>query len=153
MATAGVYQNSDGGWVWRCECGAEPGKYWTSRELARDSYKDHRLRHCERNNPTKTVGVTEEDQWAEREAGSELPKDKPPARERKGKMAKKKTTKKAAKGKAGIKVDLGAMGVDKLLGTGNVNTKIEVVVPQASQRAVEKVEKAGGSVKLTAGSQ
>ena len=43
-------------------------------------------------------------------------------------------------------VDLTAMGIDKLLGSGQIRTGLSVVVGEASARAVEKVEAAGGSV-------
>jgi len=43
-------------------------------------------------------------------------------------------------------VDLTAMGIDKLLGSGQVRTALTVIVEEASARAVEKIEGAGGSV-------
>lgn len=43
-------------------------------------------------------------------------------------------------------VDLGAMGVDKLLGTGDIGAPVDVVVAQASAAAREKIESCGGSV-------
>jgi len=49
-----------------------------------------------------------------------------------------------------FKVDLGKMGVGKLLGSGKVSGKFAVTVESASKRAVEKVEAAGGSVTVTA---
>ena len=51
-----------------------------------------------------------------------------------------------AKGAGAYQVDLTAIGVDKLLGTGNLRSKFTVKVKMASARAVEKVQKAGGSV-------
>jgi len=45
-------------------------------------------------------------------------------------------------------VDLSKLGFDKLLGTGNLTKKINVTANYASASAVEKVKKAGGSVKL-----
>jgi large subunit ribosomal protein L15 len=47
-----------------------------------------------------------------------------------------------------IELDLSALGVNKLLGTGNVSVKYEIKVQKASQKAVEKVESAGGKVIL-----
>lgn len=44
-------------------------------------------------------------------------------------------------------VDLGDMGIDKLLGSGRVNQELEIQVENASASAVEKVESAGGEVK------
>jgi len=40
------------------------------------------------------------------------------------------------------------MGIDKLLGSGQVRSGLKVIVDEASARAVEKVEEAGGSVEL-----
>ena len=51
---------------------------------------------------------------------------------------------KAAKGVYSI--DLTALGVDKLLGTGSIGYKLHVTVAQASARAVDKIVAAGGSV-------
>ena len=43
-------------------------------------------------------------------------------------------------------VDLTAAGIDKLLGNGNIATKVTVTVAEASEKAVEKIKAAGGSV-------
>ncbi|MCH1541129.1 MAG: uL15 family ribosomal protein [Candidatus Poseidonia sp.] len=51
-----------------------------------------------------------------------------------------------AKGES--KVDLTAMGIDKLLGSGQIRSAITVVVEHASARAMEKVEAAGGSIEM-----
>ncbi|MCD6383686.1 MAG: uL15 family ribosomal protein, partial [Thermoplasmata archaeon] len=51
------------------------------------------------------------------------------------------------KGKS-YEVDLGALGYDKLLGAGKINVPIVVKVERASRGAVEKIESAGGEVKL-----
>ncbi len=48
-------------------------------------------------------------------------------------------------------VDLGSMGIDKLLGSGQISEAISVTVDHASARAVEKVEAAGGSITLSEG--
>lgn len=47
-----------------------------------------------------------------------------------------------------IEIDLKALGIDKLLGTGKVGAKYQIKVSKASARAVEKVEQAGGKVIL-----
>jgi len=43
-------------------------------------------------------------------------------------------------------IDLSKMGVDKLLGSGNVSTSLNVVVSDCSENAKEKIEAAGGSI-------
>ena len=43
-------------------------------------------------------------------------------------------------------VDLDRLGYNKLLGTGDVNTKMQVKVKSFSKRAKEKLEKAGGEL-------
>ena len=43
-------------------------------------------------------------------------------------------------------VDLEAMGVDKLLGSGSLGTAMEVKVAEATESAKQKVEKAGGHI-------
>jgi large subunit ribosomal protein L15 len=43
-------------------------------------------------------------------------------------------------------VDLTSKGIDKLLGSGQIRTGLTVIVEEASARAVEKVEAAGGTV-------
>jgi large subunit ribosomal protein L15 len=50
----------------------------------------------------------------------------------------------AADGKK--KIDLTALGYEKLLGGGSVSTAFDVTVPTASGSAVAKIEAAGGSV-------
>lgn len=47
-------------------------------------------------------------------------------------------------------VNLEALGYDALLGTGIVNFAIDVTVPRASAKAIEKIEKLGGTVTETA---
>ncbi len=51
---------------------------------------------------------------------------------------------KEQKGK--ISIDLGAAGYDKLLGSGSITKSLEVTVDYATQRAISKIEQAGGSV-------
>ncbi|MFH1589778.1 MAG: uL15m family ribosomal protein [archaeon] len=46
------------------------------------------------------------------------------------------------------KIDLSKKGYDKLLGMGNTSKKYEISVSYASESAIKKIEKAGGSVSL-----
>jgi large subunit ribosomal protein L15 len=48
-------------------------------------------------------------------------------------------------GKA-IKVDLTKMGVDKLLGSGQISTAVDVMVVDCTETAKQKVELAGGHI-------
>jgi len=48
-----------------------------------------------------------------------------------------------------IIVNLVELGVHKLLGSGRINNRVKVIVPKASEQAVEKVSEAGGEVVLT----
>lgn len=43
-------------------------------------------------------------------------------------------------------VNLTEMGVDKLLGTGAVRDKMEIVVSETSERAKQKIESVGGAI-------
>ena len=45
-----------------------------------------------------------------------------------------------------ITIDLTAIGIDKLLGNGSIETAMEVHVKSASKKAIEKVEAVGGKV-------
>jgi large subunit ribosomal protein L15 len=45
-----------------------------------------------------------------------------------------------------IQVDLGAVGYDKLLGSGRATLPLTIIVPCASTRAVEKLKKVGGVI-------
>lgn len=45
-------------------------------------------------------------------------------------------------------LDLSALGIDKLLGTGKVSSALTITVDSASAKAVEKIEAAGGSVEM-----
>ena len=47
-----------------------------------------------------------------------------------------------------IVVDLTSAGYDKLLGDGKVTKRFRVIVESASERAIEKIESAGGEVEL-----
>jgi large subunit ribosomal protein L15 len=48
----------------------------------------------------------------------------------------------------GDKIDLTEMGYDKLLGSGQISKSLHIKVKEASSKAVEKVEAAGGSVEM-----
>lgn len=48
-----------------------------------------------------------------------------------------------------ITINLSDIGVDKLLGAGQVTKQFDITVKQASKGAISKVEEAGGSVTLT----
>jgi len=55
----------------------------------------------------------------------------------------------AKKKKDGYDIDIAKIGFTKLLGGGSIgDLKVHVLAPSASQRAVEKIEEAGGSVTL-----
>ena len=43
-------------------------------------------------------------------------------------------------------VDLSKMGIDKLLGFGRVETPLQIIVPEISERARKKIEEAGGAI-------
>ncbi len=45
-------------------------------------------------------------------------------------------------------INLQKIGIDKLLGTGRVSAKIIVMVDEATEKAVSKIETAGGEVKI-----
>ena len=45
-------------------------------------------------------------------------------------------------------IDLGKEGYSKLLGSGNIKTKIKIKVDSASSKAIEKIEGKGGEVVL-----
>ena len=49
----------------------------------------------------------------------------------------------------GNSIDLGKYGFTKLLGAGNITRKISVTVEHASQRAIEKIQAAGGNIKTS----
>ncbi|MCK5140618.1 MAG: uL15 family ribosomal protein [Candidatus Heimdallarchaeota archaeon] len=56
-----------------------------------------------------------------------------------------KITKKGAK----YEVNLTELGYTKLLAQGEVNTAMNIVVAEASERAIKKIESAGGKVQLS----
>jgi len=45
-------------------------------------------------------------------------------------------------------INLTELGIDKILGSGRINSALTVIVEEASAKAVEKIEAAGGSVDL-----
>jgi large subunit ribosomal protein L15 len=45
-------------------------------------------------------------------------------------------------------IDLGKEGFDKLLGGGNLNSKLKIKVSCASEKAIEKIKQKGGEVAL-----
>ncbi len=55
----------------------------------------------------------------------------------------------AKKKKDTIQVDLTSIGVEKLLGKGNVRSKMTIIVPEASKKAEAKISEAGGAVQTT----
>ncbi|MEB3862264.1 MAG: 50S ribosomal protein L15 [Desulfurococcales archaeon] len=46
-------------------------------------------------------------------------------------------------------VNLEEMKIHKLLGSGRITRKLKVIVPQASEQAIKRIEEAGGQVILT----
>ncbi len=63
----------------------------------------------------------------------------------------KKADELAKKGKIELKsgtytLDLGKLGIGKLLGSGKTTKKMKITVDMASARAIEKVKKSGGEV-------
>jgi len=52
----------------------------------------------------------------------------------------------AAKDGEKYTVDLTAAGIDKLLGSGNIDVAVAVTVAETSAKAKEKIEAAGGSI-------
>jgi len=46
----------------------------------------------------------------------------------------------------GKSIDLTSLGIDKLLGSGQIRSKLTVIVVEASARAIEKIEAAGGTI-------
>ncbi len=52
-----------------------------------------------------------------------------------------------------IEVNLADMGIEKLLGEGEIRVPVKVIVSEASETAVKKVEEAGGKVVLLSKAQ
>ena len=55
---------------------------------------------------------------------------------------------KASKSGTTYSVNLNDLNVQKILGRGEINKKVNVSVKKASERAIEKIESAGGKVTL-----
>ena len=53
----------------------------------------------------------------------------------------------------GDSINLTEMGFDKLLGRGRIDRPLQISVREASARAIEKVEAAGGSVEIEDGAE
>ena len=47
-------------------------------------------------------------------------------------------------------IDLEAMGIQKMLGAGKVTSSMKLKVPEATDRAIEKIKNAGGEVEVNA---
>ncbi len=54
----------------------------------------------------------------------------------------------AEKGEDGYRINLSDLGYYKLLGSGNVKKKLFVSVGYATQKAIEKIENAGGKIEI-----
>lgn len=50
-------------------------------------------------------------------------------------------------------IDLGKLGYTKLLGAGKITRKLTITVEVASQRAIEKVQAAGGKITTTSSTE
>ncbi len=50
--------------------------------------------------------------------------------------------------KNNYEINLDELGYDKLLGTGNITRSVTVTIREATERAVAKIENAGGKVKI-----
>ncbi len=50
----------------------------------------------------------------------------------------------------GNEIDLTKLGYDKVLGRGTISTPLTVIAPQFSEKAKEKIEKAGGKAVIKA---
>jgi len=59
-----------------------------------------------------------------------------------------KSTGKAKMEDGMVEVNLADMGVEKLLGEGEIMVPVKVIVGEASETAVKKIEEAGGKVVL-----
>jgi len=56
--------------------------------------------------------------------------------------------KKATKSGDTYTINLGSVNIQKVLGRGEINKKVNVTVKKASERAVQKIEAAGGKVTI-----
>ena len=50
-------------------------------------------------------------------------------------------------------LDLTAMDIDKVLGSGRLTVALKIIVAEASAKAIEKIEAAGGSLEMEAGGE
>ncbi len=50
-------------------------------------------------------------------------------------------------------VNLAELGYNKLLCRGRIDKPVKVIVPEATQRAIEKIQAAGGEVVTTASAE
>jgi len=56
--------------------------------------------------------------------------------------------KKATKSGSTYTINLGDINIDKILGRGEINKKVNITVKKASESAIRKIEAAGGKVTL-----
>ncbi|NCG43452.1 MAG: 50S ribosomal protein L15 [Euryarchaeota archaeon] len=50
-------------------------------------------------------------------------------------------------------LDLTAMDIDKVLGSGRLTVALKIIVAEASAKAIEKIEAAGGSLEIEVGGE
>ena len=50
-------------------------------------------------------------------------------------------------------LDLTALDIDKVLGSGRMQVALKIIVSEASAKAIEKIEAAGGSLEMEAGGE
>lgn len=50
-------------------------------------------------------------------------------------------------------LDLTAMDIDKVLGSGRLTVALKIIVAEASAKAIEKIEAAGGSLEMEVGGE
>jgi len=65
------------------------------------------------------------------------------------KIAEFETRGAAHKTAEGYRIDLTSMKIDKLLGSGKANLRMEIIVAEATESAKNKIEAAGGKVTTT----
>ena len=61
--------------------------------------------------------------------------------------------KKATKSGNTYSIDLNNINIQKILGRGNIKKKVNITVKKASKQAIEKIEKAGGKIKVLSEAQ
>ncbi|GAG04519.1 unnamed protein product, partial [marine sediment metagenome] len=57
-------------------------------------------------------------------------------------------TNKASKSGTTYSINMSDINIQKILGRGEINKKINITVKKASKKAVEKVEAAGGKIEI-----